>query len=87
MFGVVAEHAAELRHQAVQRDFRYESIGPQLRMDVGLRNGGRPSLEQDGQEIECLAGQVTLDTVTPHLARGGIKLDPLTHWFPIYAAE
>ena len=86
-FGVVAEHAPELRHQAVQRDLRDERIGPQLRMDVGLRNGGRPPLDQDRQEIEGLAREVMLDAVTPHPARSGIELDVLAHRFPISAAE
>ena len=86
-FGVVAEHAPELGHQAVQRHLRDERIGPQLRMDVGLRHGGRPPLDQERQEIEGLAREVMLDTVTRHPARSRIELDAVAHRSSLYAAE
>jgi len=63
----------------VQRDLRDERIGPQLRMDVALRHGGRPPLDEERQEIEGLAREVMLDAVTPQPARSGIELDALAH--------
>ena len=80
--GIIAEHTPELRHQTVQRDLRHEGLGPQLRVDVGLRDGARPPFEQDRQEIECLAREVTLDTVAPDPASRRIELDALGHRCP-----
>ena len=70
---VVTDRAANLGHQAVQRDLRDVGVGPQPRVNVVLRDGIGTPLDEHGQQIECLSRQLELAAAAGDAACRGIE--------------
>jgi hypothetical protein len=48
----------DLMGKSLQAGFGDKRVGPEPRVDLLFRNSGGPALEEQQQQIECLAGQV-----------------------------
>lgn len=73
MIRVVADRTPNLGDEAVERNLGDKRVGPQSRVDIVLGNRIRPALDEHGQEIERLSGELQLMSATRDAATGGIK--------------